>query len=137
MTTNSKLHDVSFGWKEVEAIFLGDEAHFKTYNIRRTDLTKDIVVLGRYSMMNSSYVKYIFSEKTMYAQITYLTEFLNLTFDNESQYESERNEHHTISTSILLEIRRSKLSHLIPASNLLEYQVVVYGIFVERLMNKS
>ena len=62
MVKNFKPNCLYFGWKQVEDIYLRDQAHFKNYSVRRTNCTKEIIVLDGYSMMNTTYTETIFSD---------------------------------------------------------------------------
>ena len=55
---------ISFGWKDVEAIYLRDEDRLKNGQAKR-NLVKHAILLEKYTTMNAAYAIQPFSEKTI------------------------------------------------------------------------
>ena len=131
------LHGRQFGWKDVKDIFLRDQKSYNITGIWKTDLKKEATVLDGFTMMNVTYAKSVFSEKTICFQMSYLMK--ELSIDNmiwtSDQYPSTWHQYNSICQIILSKSDPVKNYSLIPAINLLEYQVAVYGVYIERFMN--
>ena len=137
MARDLMLHGRQFGWKEVKDIYLRDVKYYHKTGVWRTDLKKEATALDGFTMMNVTYAKSIFSEKTVCFQMSYLLKELDIDIDINSQveYDSTWHQYNAICQSIVLKSNPVRDYDLIPAINLLEYQVAVYGIYTERFMN--
>ena len=90
-------------------------------------------------MMNVTYAKSIFSEKTICFQMSYLLKELQLDkqIDTSVQYDSKWHQFNVVLQRIVTVSHHIRNYDIIPAINLLEYQVAVYGIYIERFMNAN
>ena len=71
-------NNVYFGWKDVERIYLREEKKLDSNVGRRIALTKHCVYLEKYTLMNVTYAKSPFTEKTICKAIQYLYLHLNV-----------------------------------------------------------
>ena len=65
----------------------------------------------------------------------YLAKELNVKINLDTEHASTWHKYHAIAQSIFNQSDGYKYYHLIPAVNLLQYQVAVYDIYTERLLN--
>ena len=137
MARDLMLHGRQFGWKEVKDIYLRDVKYYHKTGVWRTDLKKEATTLDGFTMMNVTYAKSVFSEKTICFQMSYLIKELDIVIDTnpEVKYDSTWHQYNAITQRIVSKSHNIRDYDLIPAINLLEYQVAVYGIYTERFMN--
>ena len=67
--------------------------------------------------------------------MSYLAKELNLKINLNTEHASTWHKYHSITQSIVNQSDAQRDYLLIPAINLLQYQVAVYGVYIERLMN--
>ena len=97
---------------------------------------KHAIYLDNYTMMNAGYAKQVFSDKTICESISYLSMMLNVKIVPDGVYQSQWHKftHHwdqmnkAISNNTDREIKS--------CFALLHYQISVFGIYIERLMNQ-
>ena len=102
---------------------------------QRTDIVKHAIKLDKYTMMNANYAKQVFSEKTICEVISHISVMIHVKFttvnDNVSQW------HKFIQHWKQLDSKQSynKTSEIQSSISLLQYQIAIFGIYIERLMN--
>ena len=72
MSRSLKYDDAIFGWKEIEKIYTRYSEQLKMQSERRTDIVKYVIYLDKYTKMNASYAKQVFSDKTICEVISHL-----------------------------------------------------------------
>ena len=87
-------------------------------------------------MMNAGYAKQVFSDKTICESISYLSMMLNVKISTAEVYKSQWHKftHHweQMNKALADDTDRTIKSGV----TLLHYQISVYGIYIERLMNQ-
>ena len=78
MARDLKLHGRQFGWKEVRDIYLRGQKYYHKTGIWRTNLKKEAISLDGFTLMNITYAKSVFSEKTICYHMLYLLKELNI-----------------------------------------------------------
>ena len=136
-TRHLKLHKTLFGWKDVESIYLRDEERAKRNELKRTTITKQTVSLDNFTMMNATYAKQPFTDKTISEVISFFSVQLFVKVNETQKYESKWHEYNTIINKMLPVLQSRNISTLTSQFGLLQYQVAVFGIFQERLLNKA
>ena len=130
-----KYDDCSFGWKDMESIYLRDLGRMSNNVGPRTNIVKHAIYLDKYTMMNAGYAKQVFSDKTICESISYLSMMLQAKTSTDTVYESQWHKftHHLnqLEKSVEKKTARTIKSSLA----LLHYQISVHGIYIERLMN--
>ena len=102
---------------------------------RRTDIAKHAVALDNYTMMNASYNKQIFSDKTICEVLSHLGCMLGIKLRWNYKYDSQWHKYiylcHQINSAV------SEITSLHVKSNLTlpQYQITANGIYIERLLN--
>ena len=126
MARDLMLHGRKFDWKEVNNIYLRDKMY-----------SQDRDMLDGFTMMNVTYAKSVFSEKTIRFQMSYLMKELNIDIEigTSDKYASIWHQYNVTRQDIVSNSDPVKDYALIPEINLLEYQVAVYGVYIERNMN--
>ena len=101
----------------------------------RSNIVKHAIVLDKYTMINASYAKLMFSEKTISEVILYLATRLRVKLNLTNIYQNQW--HKFKAHWYMLNRELSKNTILTIKSNmaLLRYQISVYGIYIERLLN--
>lgn len=61
-----------FGWDKIECTFERDESRIQKGLPQRTDLNKHCVYMDNYTVMNTSYPKKCFSERTISEMVAYV-----------------------------------------------------------------
>ena len=88
-------------------------------------------------MMNATYAKQPFTLKTLSEAFSHLSTMLNVKFDQHKTYPSMWNKFDDYNP----QLSTSKVTIYQPQLDgelaLLKYQVAIFGIFVERLLNKN
>lgn len=109
----------------------------KNGNNRRIDIVKYAIALGKFTLMNATYAKQPFSEKIICAVIKHL---LVQVLTKVLKFVTFRSYWHTfkimwteLSKSITIETN----VYLIETHAMLEYIIVVHGLFIESLLNKK
>ena len=128
---------ISFGWKQVEDIYMRDQDRKKKCDLPITKLEKHAIVLDKYTTMNAKYAKQPFQESTISELSAYLMKHLNIKFDRESNVESQWHKFLFYHNLISEKIAESTYEHIKQSHCLMEYLVAVHGIFIERLLNKN
>ena len=86
-------------------------------------------------MMNAGYTKQVFSDKTICESISYLSMMLNVKISTTKVYKSQWHKftHHWehMNKAVTDDTNRN----IKPGITLFHYQISVYGIYIERLMN--
>ena len=88
-------------------------------------------------MMNATYAKKTFTDKTISEVLSYIAMLTCVTLDFTASFQSEwhKYDHHRI--EIGKAITEEPNLKLRPSYFLLRYQIAVYGIFVERFLNRK
>ena len=133
---NLKNNKIFFGWKDVERIYVRDESRKNNKGKCRTDLTKNCVNLDQYTMMNATYAKAVFTDKTLTEVFCYLAIHLGVKLEWKETYHSTWHKYSSNCMILKKAIKDGTPQIHIATYTLLEYQVAVYGIFVERLLNR-
>ena len=133
-TKNLKLNNVHFGWKELEIIFLRDGERFKKQNYKRKYIVKQTIYLDSFTMMNATYTKQPLTSKTIAEILSHLSLHCNIKFPTNENYKSEWHKFYKY-TGMLQSSIEKKVTSLTSQFSLLQYQVAIYGVYVERLLN--
>lgn len=77
-------------------IYVRDEEWFKNNGTIRTDINKGIINLDNYTMMNTAYSKYSFTDKSICEVIIHIFPRVNVKFDYTTKFKSEwhKYDHH-------------------------------------------
>ena len=134
-TIHLKLRDVDFGWKEILLIADREDKRFKELNLQQSDVTGVTVVLDCFTMMNATYAKQPFTEKTICEVVAHLSKIIGVTVDRHCNTRSEWEQYmhylHQLKNKGYMGLQWHIKQQLV----MLEYQIAVYGIFIERLLN--
>ena len=84
-----KYDDCSFGWKDMESIYLRDLGRVSNNVGPRTNIVKHTIYLDKHTMMNAGYAKQVFSDKTICESISYLSMMLQAKTSTDTVYESQ------------------------------------------------
>ena len=128
---------VQFGWGEIVKTYDRDMIRLKDIGAQRTDLSKHCVFLDNFTIMNASYAKKCFSEKTISEIISHVSVCMNVTLDFGMSFKSLW--HKFMYYCNVLKLAKTSTTPLEMQSYiaLLEYLISVHGIYIERLMNKK
>ena len=126
------MHKSLFGWKDVESIYLRDKERAKRNELKRTTITKQKISLDNFTMMNATYAKQSFTDKTISEVVAFF--FVQLFVKNYEthKYEPKWHECNTIINIMLLVLQSKYISTLTSQFGLLQYQVAVFSIFMKR-----
>ena len=61
--------NTTFGWKDIETVYIRDMDRVANNVGQRTDIVKHAIFLDKYTMMNASYTKQIFQKKQYASQL--------------------------------------------------------------------
>ena len=136
-TRSFTSHGIPFGWHQIVHTFDRDMARLKDVAVQRTDLTKLSVYLDNFSIMNASYAKKCFSERTISEIIAHVALEMNIKLNIGLSFESLWHKF-----VYYLGILKSAKDDKTPIDTqsyiaLLGYQISVYGIYIERFLNKK
>ena len=84
-----RMHSLSFGWKQMEEIFVKYNERVKLEKGKRSDIVRYAVLLDKYTLMNATYVKQPFSEKTISEVISHLSLMLRTNIDTNITFKSQ------------------------------------------------
>ena len=135
MARNLRMGDVYFGWRDMETILLRDEARTANKQKQRTELNTSNINLDQYTMMNTTYAKAPFNDRTICEVLNYLSIHLNVKLDWEQQFASVWHKYHNHWLKLNCAINEKTIEHHKSNLILLGYKVSVHGIFVERMPN--
>ena len=79
---------IQFGWNEITKTYDRDMSRLADAGAQRTDLTKHCVFLDNFTIMNASYAKKCFSEKTISEIISHVSSTLNVKLNINMTFES-------------------------------------------------
>ena len=71
-------HGIPFGWNQITQTFDRDMVRVNDVGAQRTDLTKQCVYLDNFTIMNASYAKKCFSERTITEIIAHVASAMNI-----------------------------------------------------------
>ena len=130
-------YGVPFGWNEIEVTYERDVGRLQKNMPQRTDLNKHSVYLDNYTLMNASYAKKCFSEKTITEMIVYVAKSMEVKLEIGLKFESQW--HQLMSTCNSLKEKVTDTTPLVDQSYIaiIQYQIAVHGIYIERLLNKK
>ena len=128
---------IPFGWNQILQTFDRDMARVNDIGSQRTDLSKHCVFLDNFTIMNASYAKKCFSEKTIAEIISHVASVMKIKLNIGMSFKSMWHKF-MYYCNILKE---SKVDNTPIETQsfiaILEYQISVYGIYIERFMNKK
>ena len=134
-TRQLKLHGVYFGWKEVVEIYNREQERYNKTQLRQSDISQNTIALDSFTMMNATYAKQLFTSKTICEAVSHLSKMLGVKISRSDSCESEWEQF----MSFLYQLKQKKGTCLYNKYSrqisLLEYQIAVHGIFIERLLN--
>ena len=136
-TKNLKLNNSHFGWSDVETIYSRDEDRFKKGNYKRTDIVNQTVYLDSFTMMNATYAKQPFSSKTISEVLSYFSVKCNVKYPLKSKFPSEWHKYFEFTQLLKPAIDKISIAKLSSEYSLLQYQVTIFGIYIERLLNRQ
>ena len=136
-TKNLELNNSHFGWSDVETIYSRDEDRFKAGNYKRTDIVNQTVYLDSFTMMNATYAKQPFSSKTISEVLSYFSVRCNVKYPMKSKFQSEWHKFWEFTHLLKPQIVKLSIAKLTSEYSLLQYQVAIYGIYIERLLNQG
>ena len=126
-----------FGWNEIECTYLRDKGRIEKGLPQRTDLTKHSVYLDNFTKMNVSYVKKCFSEKTISEMLAYVGDELDVKFDIGKKFGSQWHKFMSYCVDLKSKISSNTTLQCKGYIAMLEYQIAVHGIYIERFINKE
>ena len=88
-TRNLKISSVTFGWKQLQAIYERDEQRSKRQEYRRTDVVQQTINLDSFTMMNAIYAKQPFTSKTISEVFNHISTMFNVKLPYNNEYQSE------------------------------------------------
>ena len=89
LVRNFIIRGIPFGWKQVEEILIRDNERVKLQKGNRSDIVRHTVLLDKYTLMNATYVKQPFSEKTISEVISHLSLMLRTNIDTNITFKSQ------------------------------------------------
>ena len=128
------MNGIQLGWSEITKIFNHDMLRLVDTGTQRTDLTKYCMFLDNFTIMNVSYAKNCFSEKTICEIIAYMSKAIKIKLDISMSFKSIW--HKLMYYCNVLKPAKYKTSLLEIQSNIaiLEYRISVHGIYIERVL---
>ena len=94
MARNLRMGDVYFGWRDMKTILLRDKARTINKQKQRTELNTSNINLDQYTMMNATYAKAPFNDRTICEVLNYLSIHLNVKLDWGQQFSSVWHKYH-------------------------------------------
>ena len=135
LSRSLKFNNSSFGWKEMGNIYLRDVNRLDCNIGARTDIVKHAIHLDKYTLMNANYAKQVFSDKTICEVISHLSVMLQVKLtpirDDMSQWHKFICHWKQLDSNVSY----NKTIEIQSSISLLQYQISVNGIYIERLMN--
>ena len=114
-----------------------DEQRSLRQEYRRADVVQQTINLDSFTMMNATYTKEPFTSKTLSEVFNHLSTMLNVKLPYNQTYSSEWHKfNHFVVKLSNIEVSKYQ-KQLSGDIALLKYQVAIFGIFVERLLNKN
>ena len=119
----------------METVFLRDEQRFKESNYKRTGIVQQTIYLDCFTMMNATYAKQPFTSKTIAKFLKYFSVTCNVNFPVTSVYPSEWHKFNSCINILKPAIDKMPITNLTSEFSLLQFQVAIYGIYIEGLLN--
>ena len=131
-----KINGAVFDWKDTEKMYMSD-AKCYTYNLSvRTDIVKHAIHSDIFTLMNTSYAKEVFWDKTVCEVLLYLSIRLQVKFLSTHLYPSQWHKFMEKWEFLNDSITPNTFPTLKSSLTLLHYQIYIYGIYIERLISR-
>ena len=128
---------VPFSWNEIESTFEREISRLTKNMPQRTDLNKNSVYLDNFTVMNASYAKKCFSEKTISKMLLYVSAHMNVRLDIGLKFQSLWHQFMFTCNSLKQKVTVDTPLEVKSYISILQYQIAVHGIYIERFINKK